>query len=120
MEMLRAVRLVVDTGLHAQRWPRQQAIAYMLDNTSMAPRDVTVEIDRYLAVPGQACAYKIGELTMQRLRRDAARTMGKRFEIRDFHDQLLGTGALPLAVLERKIGRWAAETAHGNDRAPVA
>ena len=107
MEMLRAVRLVVDTGLHARRWRREQAIAYMLDNTSMAPRDVAVEIDRYLALPGQACAYKIGELTMQRLRRDSARALGARFDVRDFHDQLLGTGALPMAVLERKVAQWA-------------
>ena len=117
MEMLRAVRLVVDTGLHARRWPRQKAIDYMLDNTSMAPRDVAVEIDRYLAAPGQACAYKIGQLTMQRLRSEAARTMGTRFDIRDFHEQLLGTGALPLAVLERKVAQWAREIAAKDDPA---
>jgi uncharacterized protein (DUF885 family) len=109
MEMLRAVRLVVDTGLHAQNWSRQQAIDYMLANTSMAPRDVAVEIDRYIAYPGQACAYKIGELTFQRLRREAAATLGERWDVRDFHGRCLDTGALPLAVLEAKIRAWAAK-----------
>jgi uncharacterized protein (DUF885 family) len=107
MEMLRAVRLVVDTGLHARKWSREQAMAYMADNTSMAPRDIAVEIDRYIAYPGQACAYKVGELTFQRLRRDSQATLGERFDIRDFHAQCLGTGALPLAVLEGKIKAWA-------------
>ena len=106
MEMLRAVRLVVDTGIHARRWDRQRAIDYMLANTSMAPRDVTVEIDRYIAEPGQACAYKIGELKMHELRRAATGALGPRFDVRDFHHQVLSTGSLPLAVLERKIGDW--------------
>jgi uncharacterized protein (DUF885 family) len=108
MEMLRAVRLVVDTGLHAQGWSRDRAISYMLDNTSMAPRDVAVEIDRYIAQPGQACAYKIGELTFARLRREAATALGTRFDIRDFHDVCLSTGALPLAILEAKVKDWVA------------
>lgn len=108
MEMLRAVRLVVDTGLHALGWSRAQAIAYMLDNTSMAPRDVAVEIDRYIAQPGQACAYKIGELTFARLRREAAAALGSRFDVRDFHQVCLDTGALPLAVLEAKVKAWIA------------
>jgi len=106
MEMLRAVRLVVDTGLHALRWDRQRAIDYMLANTSMAARDVAVEIDRYISVPGQACAYKIGELKLQELRRTAAARLGAAFDIRAFHDQILNTGAMPLAVLEAKIGGW--------------
>lgn len=106
MEMLRAVRLVVDTGLHALRWDRAQAIAYMLDNTSMAARDVVVEVDRYIAYPGQACAYKIGELTLARLKREAAAAMGPRFDVRDFHAQCLDTGALPMAVLEAKVRGW--------------
>jgi uncharacterized protein (DUF885 family) len=108
MEMLRAVRLVVDTGLHALGWIRTQAIAYMLDNTSMAPRDVAVEIDRYIAQPGQACAYKIGELTFARLRRDATTALGPKFDVRDFHDVCLNTGALPMAVLEAKVKDWVA------------
>jgi uncharacterized protein (DUF885 family) len=78
----------------------------MLANTSMAPRDVAVEIDRYIAYPGQACAYKIGELTFARLRRSSAKTLGRRFDVRDYHQQVLNTGALPMAVLEAKIGDW--------------
>jgi uncharacterized protein (DUF885 family) len=108
MEMLRAVRLVVDTGLHAFGWSRDRAITYMLDNTSMAPRDVAVEIDRYIAQPGQACAYKIGELTFARLRRAAATALGPKFDVRDFHEVCLDTGALPLAVLESKVRDWIA------------
>ena len=108
MEMLRAVRLVVDTGIHAFGWSRDRAMAYMLENTSMAPRDVAVEIDRYIAYPGQACAYKIGELTFARLRRTGQAQLGPRFDIRDFHTQCLNTGALPMAVLEAKMRDWVA------------
>lgn len=108
MEMLRAVRLVVDTGLHAKGWGRQQAIDYMLDNTSMAPRDVAVEIDRYIAYPGQACAYKIGELKFRDLRDAATATLGRRFDVRDYHRQVLNTGALPMDVLDAKIRGWIA------------
>jgi uncharacterized protein (DUF885 family) len=106
MEMLRAVRLVVDTGMHAQQWTRQQAIDYMLANTSMAPHDVEVEIDRYIAWPGQACAYKTGELRIKALRDEAASRLGARFDLKDFHAQVLDTGGLPLAVLERKVRSW--------------
>jgi uncharacterized protein (DUF885 family) len=111
MEMLRAVRLVVDTGIHASRWSRQAAIDYMLENTSMAPGDVAVEIDRYISFPGQACAYKIGELTLQQLRQAAATALGPRFDVRDFHDQVLDTGALPMAVLKAKISAWTTKAA---------
>jgi uncharacterized protein (DUF885 family) len=111
MNMLRAVRLVVDTGLHARQWPRQQAIDYMLANTSMAPRDVAVEIDRYISYPGQACAYKTGAMKLQELRQRATLALGPRFDVRDFHSCVLDTGAVPLAVLERKVDRWLAETA---------
>lgn len=106
MEMLRAVRLVVDTGLHAKQWTRQRAIDYMLDNTSMAPRDVAVEIDRYISYPGQACAYKIGELKIRELRTRATKALGPGFDVRDYHAQVLGTGALPMDVLEAKVDGW--------------
>jgi uncharacterized protein (DUF885 family) len=108
MAMLRAVRLVVDTGLHAKQWPRQRAIDYMLANTSMAPRDVEVEIDRYITWPGQACAYKVGELKIRGLRSSAESKLGSRFDVRQFHSQVLDTGALPLAVLESKLSNWLA------------
>jgi uncharacterized protein (DUF885 family) len=107
-EMLRAVRLVVDTGLHARGWSRDRAIAFMTDNTSMAARDIAVEIDRYIADPGQATAYKVGELRLQALRRRATERLGARFDIRCFHDQLLMTGALPLDILEARIDAWIA------------
>jgi uncharacterized protein (DUF885 family) len=106
MEMLRAVRLVVDTGLHAKGWSRQQAIDHMLANTSMAPRDVAVEIDRYIAYPGQACAYKIGELKFRELREAATARLGAKFDVRDYHRHVLNTGALPMDVLDAKIRGW--------------
>jgi uncharacterized protein (DUF885 family) len=109
-EMLRAMRLVVDTGLHAKGWTRDQAIAYMLANSNMGRTDATAEIERYIAIPGQALAYKLGSLTIQRLRAKAQGELGDRFDIRAFHDQVLNTGALPLAVLEQKIDRWIAAT----------
>ena len=108
MEMLRAVRLVVDTGIHAKRWARQRAIDYMLANTSMAEKDVAVEIDRYIAFPGQACAYKIGELKFRELRNRASAALGARFDVRDYHRQALNTGALPMDVLDAKITAWIA------------
>jgi uncharacterized protein (DUF885 family) len=107
-EMLRAMRLVVDTGLHAKGWGRDQAIKYMLSNSDMGRTDATAEVERYIAIPSQALAYKIGALTIQRLRQKAQAEMGAKFDIRAFHEQILGTGALPLAVLEAKIDRWIA------------
>jgi uncharacterized protein (DUF885 family) len=107
-EMLRAVRLVVDTGMHARGWSRERAIAFMTDNTSMAARDIVVEIDRYIADPGQATAYKVGELRLQALRRRATERLGARFDIRRFHDHVLMTGALPLDILEARIDAWIA------------
>jgi uncharacterized protein (DUF885 family) len=111
MAMLRAVRLVVDTGLHAKQWSRQRAIDYMLANTSMAPRDVEVEIDRYITWPGQACAYKVGELKIRGLRSNAESKLGSRFDVRQFHAQVLDTGALPLEVLDTKLSNWLAAQA---------
>jgi len=107
-EMLRAARLVVDTGLHARRWSRDQAIAYLADNTSMSARDIRVEIDRYIADPGQATAYKVGELKLRELRRRAESALGPRFDIRAFHDQVIMTGSMPLALLEARIEGWIA------------
>lgn len=107
-EMLRAMRLVVDTGIHAQGWTREQAIRYMLDNSGMSETEVTAEVERYIAIPGQALAYKLGALTIQRLRGEAQRALGRRFDLRDFHAQVLMTGALPLPVLEQKIRDWIA------------
>jgi uncharacterized protein (DUF885 family) len=107
-EMLRAMRLVVDTGLHAKGWSREQAVAYMLGNSGMGRSDAEAEVDRYIAQPAQALSYKLGALTIQRLRAKAERALGQRFDLRQFHDQVLGSGALPLPVLEAKIDRWIA------------
>ncbi|MDE2406186.1 MAG: DUF885 domain-containing protein, partial [Sphingomonadales bacterium] len=111
-EMLRAMRLVVDTGIHAAGpvggWSREQAIAYMLANSGMGRNDAAVEVDRYIANPAQALSYKIGALTIERLRDKARAALGPRFDIRAFHEQVLGSGALPLPVLEMKIDRWIA------------
>ncbi len=107
-EMLRAMRLVVDTGLHAKGWSRQRAIKYMLDNSPMPESDATAEVERYIAIPGQALAYKVGQLTILRLKAKAQATMGERFDARAFHAQVLGTGALPMPVLEGKIEGWIA------------
>ncbi|MBB3763012.1 DUF885 domain-containing protein [Sphingomicrobium lutaoense] len=107
-EMLRAMRLVVDTGIHAKGWSRDQAIRYMMDNSSMGRTDATAEVERYIAIPGQALAYKVGALKIQALRDKAKAALGEDFDIRAFHDQVLMTGALPLPVLERKIDDWIA------------
>ena len=107
-EMLRAMRLVVDTGLHAKGWTRDQAIEYMLANSDMGRTDATAEVERYIAIPSQALAYKIGALTIQRLRAKAQSELGSRFDIREFHAQILMTGALPLPILEQKIDAWIA------------
>ncbi|MFN3456235.1 MAG: DUF885 domain-containing protein [Novosphingobium sp.] len=109
-EMLRAMRLVVDTGLHTQGWTRDQAVDYMLGNSGMGRSDAEAEVDRYVAVPGQAVSYKIGALTIQRLRKEAEGKLGRKFDIRQFHDQVLGSGALPMKVLEDKVRGWIART----------
>ena len=107
-EMLRAMRLVVDSGIHAKGWTRDQAIQYMLDNSGMSRTEVVAEVERYIAIPGQALAYKIGQLTILRLRAEAERALGSRFDLKDFHAQVLMTGSLPMPVLERKIRDWIA------------
>jgi uncharacterized protein (DUF885 family) len=105
-EMLRAMRLVVDTGLHTRNWTREQAIRYMLDNSSMAPSDAEAEVERYIAIPGQALGYKIGQIRIRELRDKAQAALGERFDVKEFHSQVLRDGSLPLAVLEAKIDRW--------------
>ena len=107
-EMLRAMRLVVDTGIHSKGWTREKAIDYMLANSSMGKTDATAEVERYIAIPSQATAYKIGALTIQRLRKKAEAELGDKFDIRGFHEQVLMTGALPLTILEQKIDTWIA------------
>ena len=107
-EQLRAMRLVVDTGLHSKGWTREQAIDFMLENSGMTRTEVVAEVERYIAIPSQALAYKVGALKIQELRKKAETTLGKRFDIKEFHAQVLNTGGLPLPVLEAKIDRWIA------------
>ena len=105
-EMLRAMRLVVDTGIHAKGWTREQGIDYMLANSPMSRTDATAEVERYIAMPGQALAYKIGQLTIARQKAKAQAALGARFDPRAFHAQVLDTGALPMPVLEQKLEAW--------------
>ncbi|PXF63259.1 DUF885 domain-containing protein [Kangiella spongicola] len=105
-EMLRAMRLVVDTGLHAKGWSRQKAIDYMMANSSMADTDVISEVERYIAWPGQAVSYKVGQREISRLRAEAEEKLGNKFDIREFHTQVLIDGALPMPVLKSKIREW--------------
>ncbi len=105
-EMWRACRLVVDTGIHAQGMPRADAIRYMASNTALSMLNIEREVDRYIAWPGQACAYKIGELEIRRIRRDCEQRLGAAFDLRAFHDHLLGAGPLPLDVLATRMSAW--------------
>jgi uncharacterized protein (DUF885 family) len=110
-EIFRAVRLVVDTGIHAKGWTREQAIQYMVENTGMSDTEVTTEVERYMALPGQACAYKVGELKILELRERAKAAFGDEFSIKDFHVVVLENGALPLTVLEKLVDAWIARDA---------
>ena len=110
-EMWRAIRLVIDTGIHTMGWTREQAIDYFRANAAKTEHDITVEVDRYIVWPGQALAYKIGELKIKELRAYAATTLGSRFDVRAFHDQVLGAGAVPLDALEVLIRAWVAAQA---------
>ena len=105
-EMWRACRLVVDTGLHAKGWTRQRAIDYILAHTGLSALDAASEVDRYISWPGQACGYKIGELKIRALRAEAERALGSKFDVRAFHEVVLGAGAVPLPVLEGRVKRW--------------
>ena len=107
-ELFRAARLVVDTGLHDQRWTREQAIDYLRRTTGMALSDVTAEVERYIVMPGQACAYKIGMLKILELRERARQQLGPKFDLRDFHDVVLKNGALPLEILEQVVNEYIA------------
>ncbi|MEI6859425.1 MAG: DUF885 domain-containing protein [Shewanella sp.] len=102
-EMWRAARLVIDTGIHAKDWSRQQALNFMASNTALSMHNVTTEIDRYISWPGQALSYKIGELTIKRLRSEAEEELGEKFDIRAFHDAILENGSVPMSVLEQQI-----------------
>ncbi|MFI9816258.1 DUF885 domain-containing protein [Saccharothrix variisporea] len=106
MDSMRAGRLVVDTGLHAHGWSRAQAVAYLTENTPLAPVEIASEVDRYIAAPGQALSYMVGRLEIQRIRAAAEQALGDRFDIRAFHDLVLGGGPLPLAVLDEVVRDW--------------
>lgn len=114
-EMWRACRLVVDTGLHSQGWTRQQAMDYFFTNTSLSEGNIRAEVDRYISWPGQALAYKLGEIKIWELRRIAENDLGELFDLREFHDVVLGNGAVPLAMLEEIVLRWVAEKLNGSD-----
>lgn len=109
-EMLRAMRLVVDTGLHARGWSREQALRFMLDHSSLAESDVIAEVERYIAWPGQALGYKIGQLRISAMRATAEKALGPKFDVKAFHSVILRDGALPMDVLELKVERWINET----------
>ena len=110
-EMWRAARLVIDTGVHRYGWSRQQAIDYLASHTALSQHEVETEVDRYISWPGQALAYKLGELTIRKLRREAETTLGPKFDIRAFHDRILGMGAVPLTVLENEMRKFIREEA---------
>jgi uncharacterized protein (DUF885 family) len=105
-DMHRALRLVLDVGIHHKGWSRQQAIDFSLENETYSEQFIISEVERYMAIPGQALSYKIGELKILELRNKAQKTLGNKFDIKAFHDEILKDGALPLAVLETKINLW--------------
>jgi uncharacterized protein (DUF885 family) len=109
-DMHRAIRLVVDTGMHSKNWTREQAIQYSLDNEARSEASIIAEIERYMARPGQALSYKIGQLKIMELRKKAETKMGKKFDIKMFHEKVLESGVMPLALLEMKIDNWINES----------
>jgi uncharacterized protein (DUF885 family) len=108
-EMWRACRLVIDTGVHAFGWSRERALDYLASNTALSLHEVTTEVDRYISWPGQALSYKLGEYTIWQLRRDAEARLGEEFDLRDFHDFILGLGSVPLDILRDEVNRWVTE-----------
>jgi uncharacterized protein (DUF885 family) len=108
-EMWRASRLVVDTGLHAKGWSKERAVAFMKDNTTLTDANIDAEVNRYISTPGQALAYKLGELKIRELRARAEQSLGGKFDLRRFHDAVLSQGAVPLDTLEAQIDAWIAE-----------
>ena len=113
-ELWRAIRLVVDTGLHTKQWTRDEAIDYFLQNSPLSVGDATVEVERYIARPGQALSYKIGMLKIQELRAKAEAELGESFDIREFHDAVLRNGAVPLPILERVVNQYIARVKASN------
>lgn len=105
-EMHRAIRLVVDVALHTKGWTREQAIKYSLDNEAESEADITAEIERYMAIPGQALSYKIGQMKIIDIRKRSEKKLGEKFNIKAFHDEVLKDGCLPLDVFERKMNNW--------------
>jgi len=112
----RAARLAVDTGIHHKRWTRERSIQFFLENTALSELNIASEVDRYIAWPGQALAYKIGQLKISELRSRAEKILGPRFDIRKFHDELLGDGALALDVLENKMQSWVTKESEATGR----
>ncbi len=104
------MRLVVDTGLHSQGWSRQQAIDYMVNTTGMSEGEIVSEVERYMGLPGQALAYKVGELKILELRERAQRELGSRFDLKAFHAVVLENGGVPLTILEQLVDEWIAKT----------
>jgi uncharacterized protein (DUF885 family) len=105
-EMWRAARLVVDTGMHTMGWSRQQAIDFLASNTALSMHNVTTEIDRYISWPAQALSYKLGELTIKKLRKEAQQQLGQDFDLREFHDVVLRNGSVPLSILEQQVASY--------------
>ena len=108
-EMWRAARVVVDTGLHARRWRREQARAYLLAHTALSAHEVATEVDRYTRWPGQALSYKLGELTIREPRARAEARLGCRVDLRAFHDAVMALGSVPLGLLEKQVAAWIAQ-----------